>query len=112
MDAYSQIDERRRFTETVLSGVSAGVIGLDAPGRIELPNRAADELLGVDLLAAIGRELAEVVPEFADSGRTRPRRRRSARAPPKCRSGRRRAGARCWCASAPSCRAGAPTASS
>ena len=30
MDAYSQIDERRRFTETVLAGVSAGVIGLDA----------------------------------------------------------------------------------
>jgi two-component system, NtrC family, nitrogen regulation sensor histidine kinase NtrY len=66
MDAYSQIDERRRFTETVLSGVSAGVIGLDASGRIELPNRAADELLGIDLLAAIGRELAEVVPEFSD----------------------------------------------
>ena len=66
MDAYSQIDERRRFTETVLSGVSAGVIGLDASGRIELPNRAADELLGVDLLAAIGRELADVVPEFSD----------------------------------------------
>jgi two-component system nitrogen regulation sensor histidine kinase NtrY len=66
MDAYSQIDERRRFTETVLSGVSAGVIGLDASGRIELPNRAADELLGIDLLSSIGRELADVVPEFAD----------------------------------------------
>jgi len=65
MDAYSQIDERRRFTETVLSGVSAGVIGIDALGRIELPNRAADELLGLDLLAAIGRPLAEMVPEFA-----------------------------------------------
>jgi two-component system nitrogen regulation sensor histidine kinase NtrY len=66
MDAYSQIDERRRFTETVLSGVSAGVIGLDASGRIELPNRAADELLGIDLLSAIGRELADVVPEFSE----------------------------------------------
>ena len=65
MDAYSQIDERRRFTETVLSGVSAGVIGLDAAGRVELPNRAADELLGMDLLAAIGHPLAEAVPEFA-----------------------------------------------
>ena len=64
MDAYSQIDERRRFTETVLSGVSAGVIGLDAAGRIELPNRAADELLGMDLLNAIGHPLAEAVPEF------------------------------------------------
>ncbi len=65
MDAYSQIDERRRFTETVLSGVSAGVIGLDAQGRIELPNHAARELLEIDLLGAIGRDLGEVVPEFA-----------------------------------------------
>jgi len=65
MDAYSQIDERRRFTETVLAGVSAGVIGLDAGGRIELPNRAADELLGMDLIAEVGHELAAAVPEFA-----------------------------------------------
>nr|WP_294545930.1 PAS domain-containing sensor histidine kinase [uncultured Rhodopila sp.] len=65
MDAYSQIDSRRRFTEAVLSGVSAGVIGLDAGGRIELPNRAASDLLGLDLLLSIGRDLGEVVPEFA-----------------------------------------------
>jgi len=65
MDAYSQIDERRRFTETVLAGVSAGVIGLDAQGRIELPNRTADELLGLDLLAATGHPLADIVPEFS-----------------------------------------------
>jgi two-component system nitrogen regulation sensor histidine kinase NtrY len=66
MDAYSQIDSRRRFTEAVLSGVSAGVIGLDEQGRIELPNRAASELLGVDMMAVIGRELAAIVPEFAE----------------------------------------------
>ena len=65
MDAYSQIDERRRFTETVLSGVSAGVIGLDAQERIELPNRAASELLAHDLMARIGERLDVVVPEFA-----------------------------------------------
>ncbi len=65
MDAYRQIDDRRRFTETVLSGVSAGVIGLDSQGRIELPNRAADELLDADLLAATGQELAQVVPELS-----------------------------------------------
>ncbi|MBV9537629.1 MAG: PAS domain-containing sensor histidine kinase [Acidisphaera sp.] len=65
MDAYSQIDERRRFTEAVLSGVSAGVIGLDAHGVIELPNRAAGELVEAELMAAVGQPLAEVVPEFA-----------------------------------------------
>ena len=65
MDAYGQIDERRRFTETVLAGVSAGVVGLDAHGRIELPNRAASELLGTDLWSVLGQELPAVVPEFA-----------------------------------------------
>ena len=64
MDAYGQLDERRRFTETVLAGVSAGVIGLDSMGRIELPNRAADELLGLDLQAKIGQKLAEIAPVF------------------------------------------------
>ena len=65
MEAYRQIDERRRFTETVLSGVSAGVIGLDAEGRVNLPNRSSSALLGVDLDAAIGLPLAGVAPEFA-----------------------------------------------
>ncbi len=65
LEAYGQLDERRRFTEAVLSGVSAGVIGLDGHGAIELPNRAAGDLLGRDLLGDLGRNLAEVVPEFA-----------------------------------------------
>jgi two-component system nitrogen regulation sensor histidine kinase NtrY len=65
MAAYSQIDERRRFTETVLSGVSAGVIGLDAEGRIELPNRAATDLLRLDLPGEIGTRLDLLVPELA-----------------------------------------------
>jgi two-component system nitrogen regulation sensor histidine kinase NtrY len=60
----NQLDERRRFTETVLAGVSAGVIGLDRLGRIELPNRAASDLLQINLAPLIGRNLAEVVPEF------------------------------------------------
>ncbi|MBO1327687.1 PAS domain-containing sensor histidine kinase [Acetobacter suratthaniensis] len=65
MAAYSQINERRRFTEAVLSGVSAGVIGLDAEQRIELPNRAASVLLQTSLLDATGEPLAQRVPEFA-----------------------------------------------
>ena len=48
----------------MLAGVSAGVIGLDADGRINLPNRPASELLGRDLEAAVGQPLDEVVPEF------------------------------------------------
>jgi two-component system nitrogen regulation sensor histidine kinase NtrY len=64
-EANRQLDERRRFTETVLTGVSAGVIGLDRLGRVNLPNRSATSLLGVDLEQAIGQDLAEVAPEMA-----------------------------------------------
>jgi two-component system nitrogen regulation sensor histidine kinase NtrY len=65
LQAYRQIDDRRRFTETVLAGVSAGVVGLETDGRINLPNRRASELLGLDLDAAIGLPMATVAPEFA-----------------------------------------------
>src|SRR5438477_2127293 len=64
-EANRQLDERRRFTETVLTGVSAGVIGLDTLGRVNLPNRSASALLGTDLEQAIGQDLAEVAPEMA-----------------------------------------------
>src|SRR6266702_2192456 len=64
-EANRQLDERRRFTETVLTGVSAGVIGLDRLGRVNLPNRSASALLGVDLEQVIGQDLAEVAPEMA-----------------------------------------------
>jgi len=65
IEANRQLDARRRFTETVLAGVSAGVIGLDQLGRVNLPNRSASLLLGADLDQRIGERLAEVVPEMA-----------------------------------------------
>jgi two-component system nitrogen regulation sensor histidine kinase NtrY len=61
----TQLSERRRFMEAVLSGVSAGVIGLDRHERITLANRSAEKLLGRAGEALIGRELASAVPEFA-----------------------------------------------
>jgi two-component system nitrogen regulation sensor histidine kinase NtrY len=65
MEAYRQIADRQNFTEAVLGGVSAGVIGLDAELRVNLPNRSASQLLGLDLEREIGRPLAEVAPDFA-----------------------------------------------
>ena len=66
IEANLQLDERRRFTETVLTGVSAGVIGLDGEGRINLPNRSASELLATNLDEAMGKHLGDVVPEMAN----------------------------------------------
>ncbi len=53
VDANAQLDFRRRFTETVLAGVSAGVIGLDAEGRITLMNASAAEFFNIDDVASI-----------------------------------------------------------
>jgi two-component system, NtrC family, nitrogen regulation sensor histidine kinase NtrY len=63
--ANRQIDERRRFTETVLAGVSAGVIGLDADGQLTIINRAAARLLNAAPEELEGRHYAEAVPELS-----------------------------------------------
>ncbi len=63
--ANRQIDERRHFTETVLSGVSAGVIGLTHDGTITIVNRAAARLLNAAPEEMEGHHYAECVPELA-----------------------------------------------
>jgi len=65
LDTNAQLDERRRFTEAVLSGVTAGVVGLDPNGNITLPNRSASDLLGKDLTVGIGKAFFDYVPEFS-----------------------------------------------
>lgn len=65
MVANEQLDERRRFMEAVLAGVSAGVIGLNDKGDIQLSNQSATKLLGIDLNDAIGKKLMKIVPEMA-----------------------------------------------
>jgi len=67
VEANRELDERSRFTETVLAGVSSGVVGLDRNGLIYLPNRSACDLLAVDPDQLAGRPLAEVAPELAEA---------------------------------------------
>jgi len=63
--ASDLIDRRRRFTEAVLSGVSAGVIGIDAGGQITIVNPSAEALLGAARSGVIGRPIEDVLPELA-----------------------------------------------
>lgn len=65
VEANRQMDQRRRFTEAVLSGVSAGVLGLDGDGIVELPNHSAAELLETSDENIIGKDLRDIVPEMA-----------------------------------------------
>ena len=62
--AGEDAESRRQFLDTVLSGVSAGVIGLDRDGRIEVANRQAQLLFGLSD-AARGRLLSQAAPELA-----------------------------------------------
>jgi two-component system nitrogen regulation sensor histidine kinase NtrY len=61
IDANRQLDRRRRFTESVLTGVSAGVLGIDVKSQINIANSSAAELLGFkdDL---VGRNITDILP--------------------------------------------------
>ncbi|MDX2289622.1 MAG: PAS domain-containing sensor histidine kinase [Hyphomicrobiaceae bacterium] len=63
--ANEQVEARRRFMEAVLSGVSAGVLGLDSDARITLASRSAGHLLALDCESLLGQRLADVLPAFA-----------------------------------------------
>ena len=63
--ARDLIDSRRRFTEAVLAGASAGVIGIDAENCITILNRSAERLIGRMEAEVLGQPLAEIVPELA-----------------------------------------------
>ncbi len=63
--ASDQIDSRRRFIEAVLSGVTAGVMGIDGEGRITVVNRMALRILNLAIDRAVGAELGAIAPELA-----------------------------------------------
>jgi two-component system, NtrC family, nitrogen regulation sensor histidine kinase NtrY len=63
--ARDLIDSRRRFTEAVLAGASAGVIGVDNNGNISILNRSAEKLIGRTASEAMGQPLIGVLPELA-----------------------------------------------
>ncbi|WP_434287005.1 ATP-binding protein [Celeribacter sp. SCSIO 80788] len=64
LERNAQIEHRRRLFDSVLSSVTAGVVGLDAEGRVTLLNRSAQALLNLGERDVTGEALAVVVPEF------------------------------------------------
>lgn len=66
IDTNEQLQDRRRFMEAVLSGVTAGVIGLDADDRITLVSRAAAGMIGAAEAELVGQPLSLVIPEFKE----------------------------------------------
>jgi len=57
-------EQRREFSEAVLSGVSAGVIGLTPEGKITVINTSAETLLGLRAGEVVGAPLSSVLAGF------------------------------------------------
>ncbi|WP_309627378.1 PAS domain-containing sensor histidine kinase [Brevundimonas sp.] len=64
--ASEDAQDRSRFIETVLSGVSAGVIGLDKRGRVSAINDSALQLLSISEVEVRGKALGVIAPELAE----------------------------------------------
>lgn len=73
LSARQDAERRSVFIETVLSGVSAGVLGVGRDSVVTLANRSAGALLGEDALMLAGRRLDAVAPQFLEiAARVRP----------------------------------------
>jgi two-component system nitrogen regulation sensor histidine kinase NtrY len=64
VEANEIVDNRRRFTEAMLAGVSAGVIGIDPGGHISLVNRSALNLLAMTETGLMGQLADAALPGF------------------------------------------------
>jgi two-component system nitrogen regulation sensor histidine kinase NtrY len=64
MDSHRQTERRRRLFDSVLSNVTAGVIGLDSDGDVDFVNRAAERLLDLED-GQSDMPISAAVPEFA-----------------------------------------------
>nr|WP_172328705.1 PAS domain-containing sensor histidine kinase [Mangrovicoccus sp. HB161399] len=62
----TETEAQRRLFDSVLGSVSAGVIGLDAAGKVEFVNRSGRMMLDLEGFEPSGQELGEIVPEFAE----------------------------------------------
>ncbi len=65
---HSEVEQRRRYTETVLETVATGVVSLDSVGRVTTINGAAQRMLGLPAAQIQGRAAAAAFrsPEHAD----------------------------------------------
>jgi two-component system nitrogen regulation sensor histidine kinase NtrY len=63
LEAKDEVDDRRRFIEAVLSGVTAAVIGVEDDGIITIVNPSAEYFLALPSDQLIGQKIALVAPE-------------------------------------------------
>ena len=67
---HNELEERRRYTETVIQAVATGVVSLDPAGRLTTMNGAAARMLGIPAETAVGQPFRQLFagPQFAEVG--------------------------------------------
>ncbi|MGH7262849.1 MAG: HAMP domain-containing protein, partial [Candidatus Rokuibacteriota bacterium] len=67
---HNELEERRRYTETVIQAVATGVVSLDPAGRLTTMNGAAARMLGLPAESAAGQPFRQVfaTPQFGEVG--------------------------------------------
>src|SRR2546425_7171273 len=58
-----QIERLKDFSENIVESLSVGVLTVDLEGRVESWNTQLEDLIGVSRQDAVGRKLAEVLPQ-------------------------------------------------
>ena len=64
--AGEEAESRRRFIETVLSEISAGIVGIDVLGHVSAINRHAANFLAIKSEDALGETLRSLAPEIIE----------------------------------------------
>ncbi|WP_416797833.1 ATP-binding protein [Ciceribacter azotifigens] len=64
LEAKDEVDDRRRFIEAVLSGVTAAVIGVEDDGVITIVNPSAEYFLAQSSDEIVGKKLSVIAPEI------------------------------------------------
>ncbi len=67
-EKHTEVEQRRRYTETVLEAVATGVVSLDATGHVTTINGAAEKMLGLPGARIQGQDAGLVFrsPEYAE----------------------------------------------
>jgi two-component system nitrogen regulation sensor histidine kinase NtrY len=65
---HGELEERRRYTETVLQAVATGVVSLDPAGRVTTVNGAAARMLGLPGEGTVGHPYQKIFrgPQFGE----------------------------------------------
>lgn len=62
IEVNKRIDERRQFTETILAGVTSGVLSVGKDNIISLANLSAAHILGKEREDIIGKNIETIIP--------------------------------------------------